>query len=573
MKGSRAPLRGMHVCVSRSLRSRQPAAASGASGAARLLRRLGLALAACVSVGASAGAAALATPTPAATTTTTVSAPSSSCQLGNGIQHVIEITFDNVHYNRDNPNVLSDLEQIPALENFITGNGVLLSNNHTPLIAHTADDTLTTYTGLYGDRQGQAITNDYEVYGSNGAVTSESSFAYWTGTYGLDSYPNMPYSANVPASGAPPATPPAPWVPFTRAGCDVGDVSTANMELENLSPDLANVFGASSPEVAQLNADKDSFKDQETNDYLGLAVHCAQGDSFCSTAQAIKYGQTAPSPTAVSDSLPDEPGGYLDFQAVFGHKYLQPLLAKAATSGENRVVNGNSYPVTDAAGNLVDLNGNEIDGEYAHTPGFPGFGPISAAQSLAYVADMQEVGIPVTYAYISDAHESKPGETGCSNSGEAQGPGDVCYEQNLAADNKAFTTFFQRLADDGITPHNTLFVFSSDEGDHFAGANVGRALSPSCSGTPDTSGYACSYPSGTIGEQAVDIHGLLQNQLGDTTPFYNEPQGNAVYMLIRRSNSCSTSSTPTLTAPRRSRSSPSRTTTCHRGRATVARQE
>jgi len=41
--------------------------------------------------------------------------PSSGCHLANGIQHVIELTFDNVHFNRDNPNVLSDLEQMPAL--------------------------------------------------------------------------------------------------------------------------------------------------------------------------------------------------------------------------------------------------------------------------------------------------------------------------------------------------------------------------------------------------------------------------------------------------------------------------
>jgi hypothetical protein len=80
-------------------------------------------------------------------------APSAGCHLANGIKHVIEITFDNVHYNRDNPNVLSDLEQMPALEKFITSQGTLLSNNHTPLIAHTADDTITNYTGLYGARR------------------------------------------------------------------------------------------------------------------------------------------------------------------------------------------------------------------------------------------------------------------------------------------------------------------------------------------------------------------------------------------------------------------------------------
>jgi hypothetical protein len=468
------------------------------------------------------------------TASTRTSATSSSCHLANGIQHVIEITFDNVHYNRDNPNVLSDLEQIPALTNFITNNGTLLSNNHTPLIAHTADDSLTNYTGLYGDRHGQGLTNTYETYNSGGTVTSKSSFAYWTGTYGLDSFPNQPYSPNVPAAGSPPSTPPAPWVPFTRAGCDFGGVSTANMVLENTNPDLQNVFGASSPEVAQYNADPDSFKDQEVADYLGLGVHCAQGSSFCSSAQAVKYGQTSPSSTAVTDALPDEPGGYTGFQAVFGHKYLQPQLLHAANSGLNRVVNGHSYPIYDTAGNLVDLNGNEIDGAFlppGHA-GFPGFGPINAAQSLAYVADMQETGVPITYAYISDAHEKKSGQTGCSNSGTAQGPGDSCYAQNLANDNSAFTTFFQRLADDGISKTNTLFVITADEGDHFAGANVGRSVdvTSSCTGTPDTSGYRCSYPAGTIGEQQVSIHGLLATQFGNSTPFYNEPQGNAVFI-------------------------------------------
>lgn len=448
------------------------------------------------------------------------SAPS-GCNLANGIKHVIEITFDNVHYNRDNPNVLSDLEQMPALEHFITDNGTMLSNNHTPMIGHTADDTITNYSGLYGDRQGQGLTNSYETYNANGSVTSKSSFAYWTSTYGLDQFPNQPYSANVPAAGAPPATPPAPWVPFTRAGCDFGAVSTANMELENVNPDIANFFGPNSPEEQQYLSDPDSFKDQEVADYVGLGVHCAQGSSFCSTDSR-----------PVADSLPDEPGGYNGFDAVFGHKYLQPQLAHAANSGEYRVVNGHSYQVTDSAGNLVDLNGKEIDGAFLPPgdAGFPGFGPISAAQSLAYVADMQETGVPITYAYISDAHDKKSGQSGCTSPAGTFGPGDPCYAQTLAGYNSAFATFFQRLADDGINQHNTLFVFAADEGDHFAGANVNRAVAPACTGTPDTTSYSCSYPNGTIGEQQVSIHGLLSAQKGDATPFYNEPQGNAVFI-------------------------------------------
>ena len=506
-----------------------------------MLRWQGIALALAVLAGAAATAGALGGTKAAAISPP----PSSSCHLANGIQHVIEITFDNTHFNRDNPNVLSDLEQMPALKDFITSNGTLLSNNYTPMIAHTADDSLTNYTGLYGDRHGQGITNTYETY-LGGVPKSESSFAYWTGTYNLDPFPNMPYSPKVPAAGSPAKTPPAPWVPFTRAGCDVGDVSTANMVLENTNPDLTNVFGANSPEVQQYNADTDFFKDQETNDYVGVAVHCARNDSFCSTAMATKFGQSSPSSTAVPDVLPDEPGGYSGYQAVFGHRYLTPQLAQAANSGGNRVLNGHTYPVVDASGNLTDLGGNTMRGAFktpavnAFTPGFPGFGPISAAQTLAYIADMQEVGVPITYGYISDAHEKKVAggnaQTGCSNTGTAQGPGDTCYEANLQSYNSAFQTFFQRLADDGINKSNTLFIITADEGDHFAGANANRVVQPTCGAAPVSwmSGTTCSYStaSGTprIGEQQVSIHGLLQNQEGNSTPFYSESQGNSIYI-------------------------------------------
>ena len=63
-------------------------------------------------------------------------------------------------------------------------------------------------------------------------------------------------------------------------------------------------------------------------------------------------------------------------------------------------------------------------------------------------------------------------------------------------------------------------MFSADEGDHFSGANVGRSIDPtsSCTGTPATTGYTCSYPAGSIGEEEVDIHGLLEHEFNDTTP-------------------------------------------------------
>ena len=209
---------------------------------------------------------------------------------------------------------------MPNLLNFFEDNGTFLSNNHTPLIAHTADDILTTYTGLYGDRQGMPVSNDYQAYNKDGP----------NGTFGTSATPVVhlldrpdrrhdqpgqhrprhqpehgllagPAGHRVDPGDARHLTP-APWVPFTRAGCNVGDVATANQELENTSAGhRRGVRRRTRPRTQQLLADPDSFKDPETADYVGIAVHCAQGNAFCATAKAVKYGQTTPSPTAVTD--------------------------------------------------------------------------------------------------------------------------------------------------------------------------------------------------------------------------------------------------------------------------------
>ena len=143
------------------------------------------------------------------------------------------------------------------------------------------------------------------------------------------------------------------------------------------------------------------------------------------------------------------------------------------------------YQVTNSSGNLVDLDGAEMDGQYTSParPGFPGFSP-TPAQSLAYVADMQESGIPVTYGYISDMHERKACTTGscttatATTAGNPVGPGDSCYVDNAKAYDDAFQKFFERLQQDGITPANTLYMISAEENDQFDGANVGRATQP-----------------------------------------------------------------------------------------------
>jgi hypothetical protein len=494
------------------------------------------------SMAATGGAVKAATP---AAVATLAGDSSSTCHLGNGVKHVVQLTFDNVHFFRDNPNVPSDLELMPNLLNFFESNGTFLSNNHTPLIAHTADDILTTATGLYGDRQGMPISNSYRAYNADGPSGSfnttdpAGSFAYWTDPVfdtapippgpnaAHDTNPSMVYSPVPPATAnkavAPNTITPAPWVPFTRAGCDVGEVATANQELENTAVDIPKVFGPGSPEDQQLNADPDiPFKDKEVADYIGIGVHCAKGSAFCATAQAVKFGQTSPSPTAVTDSLPDEPGGYSGFQALFGHRYVAPQLG----AGTPNLASASGVPITNAAGNLTDENGNQINGAFLTppTPGFPGFSSINASQTLAYMADMVESGVPVVNGYISDVHgnEHIPGLTGtgapCHGAPPALGSGTTCYLAQAAYYNQAFGLFFERLKADGITPANTLFVLSSDEGDHQAGANVGRAIQPTpanCDGVTTP----CTYPAGSFGELAGNMTGLLATETGNTTPF------------------------------------------------------
>ena len=150
---------------------------------------------------------------------------------------------------------------------------------------------------------------------------------------------------------------------------------------------------------------------------------------------------------------------------------------------------------------------------------------------------MQEAGIPVTYGYISDLHERKPGTTGCTtagaDSGFALGPGDACYVNNAKAYDDAFATFFDRLAADGITPANTLFVINSEENDHFAGGTPNRAPADQRRHLPaaTVSTVACSYAGRSDRRAQRQPPGPASPpQFGNTTAFDVEPQGASIYV-------------------------------------------
>src|SRR6266508_1382920 len=175
-------------------------------------------------------------------------ATANGCQLNSakgGIQHVIYVQFDNTHFLRDNANVPSDLEQMPHLLNFIKGNGALLSNDHTALISHTATGILSSLTGVYPDRMGQPVSNSFRYFTPTGASRTGVSFAYWTAPL-FDPAPGQtdftPEMINEQGKLAP-----APWVPYTRAGCDLGAVASANTFLQNTAIDIPTVSGPASP--------------------------------------------------------------------------------------------------------------------------------------------------------------------------------------------------------------------------------------------------------------------------------------------------------------------------------------
>src|SRR6266513_452892 len=151
-------------------------------------------------------------------------AASSGCGLANGIKHVIQIQFDN-----------------------------------TVLISHAETGILSTLTGVYPDRFGVPVSNSFRYFKPDGTTRTGVAFAYWTAPLFDPAGPPFPPAAQTDL------TPelfheqgkvsPAPWVPWTRAGCDVGQIATANTILENTGIDIPTFFGPTSPEALQANAD------------------------------------------------------------------------------------------------------------------------------------------------------------------------------------------------------------------------------------------------------------------------------------------------------------------------------
>jgi hypothetical protein len=458
---------------------------------------------------------------------TALTSAAEACSLANGIKHVVYLQFDNTHFHRDNVNVPSDLEQMPHLLNFMKQNGVVLSNDHTQLISHTANGILTSMTGAYSDRVGAgAVANSFNYFNSstNNANSYVSSFVYWTDPVNVaagDSSTGTDTSyvlVNENGQNAP-----APWVAYTRAGCDVGAIGIADIDLENTSSDILTAFGSTSNEYKYVTSGLSGYPKPSTGiktaDFEGIAIHCGQGSAICAAASNLTTVQADGLPLSkpTTDALPQEPGGYTGYQALFGHRYAVPALQSIL----GQTPNGQ---LTDYQGNLIGYqtaSGGSIV-QSKTISGFPGFNGMFPFVTLAYAEEMLTAGVPVVYGYFTDAHDHSYGtQDGVNPAGSsfAYGPGQQGYVNQLQQYDAAFATFFANLAAKGIDQTNTLFVILVEEGDKFAG---GRPTPSNCDGVNTPCTYpptAYTFGNVAIGEVDVNIDTLLSTLRGNSTAF------------------------------------------------------
>ena len=386
------------------------------------------------SIAAAAIVLAAATAPPAANATPT----SSGCNLGAGIKHVIYLQFDNTHLRRDNPQRAVGPRADAAPAQLHRGNGTLMANDHTILISHTAGGILSSLTGVYPDRNGQTVSNSYVRTSSTGSLhvpelvrlldrpgrRRQRPFRTWS----------RPTARTRRRRGSRTRAPAATSARRHRQ-------HRAREHRHRRRP-------ATSPRCsAPLAAVQRRRGVERPLPRPANAAASARRRPTSSASRSTARRLARSAPPARTTCCPHEPGGYTGFKGLFGAQAINPFLT------------GSRRPV------LTDLLGHPITDPFGQ-PGFPGFDGMSAAVSLAYVAAMQEHGIPVTYAYISDAHDFH-GVAGNQHSPSARARG--LRRSSSRPTTTRSPPSSARLASDGINKYNTLFVFTVDEGDHFVG--------------------------------------------------------------------------------------------------------
>ena len=315
----------------------------------RFFRPLTLLAASALAVGVTATAGAAAWPSAGAgRAAARLDAGQAGCALGAGgkIRHVIYMMFDNIHYTRDNPNVPSDLQQMPNLRDFLTGNGTLITHEHTPLIAHTADDSVTLESGLYGADQGIPIANEYNYYQPDGTTHTAGSFAYWTD-------PIVDYDTGL--AGKPVGDHTTTMIGTTaRIRRRHGPLHQGGLQLRH-GRQREHRTGEHPPGRA-ARVRRELARSQRG----GESEPAEQGrGGLHGPGRALRTRVGVCSAGSRPDVLPDEPGGYHGYRALYGNKFVQPVISP-------------SGPVRNLDGQVIKDSSGDI--------GFPGYDGMTGGQ-------------------------------------------------------------------------------------------------------------------------------------------------------------------------------------------------
>ena len=350
----------------------------------------------------------------------------SKCNLGNGIKHVVYIQFDNVHFRRDNPNVPSDLEQMPNLLNFLEGNGTFLHQSLDAAdLAHLGRhrDGLT---GVYGDKFGVPIGNSFGLFGPNGVAHLSELFHLLDRSF----WPTGCRRCSTSAARTP-----------RRHGCR--SLAPAAMSAPFRSPTSSS---RTRPPISTTCSARILRSTRRISTTTTRPSPISRASASIAPKGALSARRT-PRPT----SCKDEPGGYTGFTALFGNANVQPQISPGG-------------PVTDLDGNVIaDSHGN---------PGFPGLQSHGLADIGLCRDDARGWGAGRLRLYRRRARQSRTRAVRRQHRNRANlraGRGGLCQAApGLSTRHSASSSPGSRQRRDSRR-QNTLFVITADENDHFVG--------------------------------------------------------------------------------------------------------
>ena len=153
-----------------------------------------------------------------------------------------------------------------------SSNGTILTNHHTPLISHTADDIITTLTGVYGEKHGQPVANSYGFFSADGSVELREFLRLLDGCraqrHAADDRPGR--------QGAASAMGPLHPRRLRRGWLLDGQYRVRERQWrhqQRLRPQLGR------------GAEAKANFDMAVADFEGISIHCAQGSTLCAGGQ------------------------------------------------------------------------------------------------------------------------------------------------------------------------------------------------------------------------------------------------------------------------------------------------